>query len=155
MNNFSQEQNKNVEKKRAAFLIGSAPEDKIQPKIKEMASFLQTPQGGNYQDNEILLLANGTDEKTLKRLLEFFGGDKMLFYICTTYVTEGWEQKVWISENEIDKSNFEKNENLGITDVQLIYDVDRDFVDYDYNDNFLNNSEDFFFATSGNLRRVK
>lgn len=68
-----------------------------------MASFLQTTQGGNYQNDEILLLPNGTDEKTLKRLVEILGGNKILFYICTTYATEDWERKIWVSENEIDK----------------------------------------------------
>ncbi|MBR4791775.1 MAG: hypothetical protein IK024_12860 [Treponema sp.] len=143
------------EQTKVAILLGSAPEDKIQPKLKEMADFLQTEQGGNYQDNEILLLPSCPDEITLEKLLFVFGADKMLFYICTTYATQDWEQKLWLSENEITKSLFEKDEKNGIIDVQVIYDVDRNFIDYDGNNNFLNNSEDFFFAQTAKLQNLK
>ena len=143
------------EQTKVAILLGSAPEDKIQPKLKEMADFLQTEQGGNYQDDEILLLPSCPDEKTLEKLLLFFGGDKTLFYICTTYATQDWEQKLWLNENEISKAIFEKDEKNGIIDVQVIYDVDRNFKDYDGDNNFLNNSEDFFFAANAKLKKVK
>ena len=141
------------EQTRAAILIGSAQEGQIQPKLKEMKNFLQSDQGGSYTEEEICLLASCPDEQDLKRLIKFNAGDKTLYYICTTYVTQDWEQKLWLSENEISKSLFEKNEKDGILDVQTIYDVDRNFVDFDEEEDF-SKSDDYIFMTGADLRKL-
>lgn len=41
------------------------------------------------------------------------------------------ENVVWLGTYGIEKSTFDKNEKLGIEDVQVIYDSCRDFVDFD------------------------
>lgn len=141
------------EQNRAAILIGSAPEGQIQPKLKEMKNFLQSDQGGSYTEEEICLLASCPDEQDLKRLIKFNAGNKTLYYICTTYVTQDWEQKIWLSENEISKSLFEKNEKDGVLNVQTIYDVDRNFVYFDEEEDF-SKSEDYIFMTGADLRKL-
>lgn len=141
------------EQTRAAILIGSAPEGQIQPKLKEMKNFLQSDQGGSYTEEEICLPASCPDEQDLKRLIKFNAGNKTLYYICTTYVTQDWEQKIWLSENEISKSLFEKNEKDGILNVQTIYDVDRNFVYFDEEEDF-SKSEDYIFMTGADLRKL-
>ena len=143
------------EQTKVAILLGSAPEDKIQPKLKEMADFLQTPQGGNYTEDQIILLPSSLEEKLLKKTIDYFGAEKILFYICTSYATQDWEQKLWLSEKEISKTLFEKDEKNGILDVQVIYDVDRNFVDYDGDNNYLSNSDDFCFTISPSLKKGK
>ena len=141
------------EQTRAAILIGSASEGQIQPKLKEMKNFLQSDQGGSYTEEEICLLASCPDEQDLKRLIKFNAGNKTLYYICTTYVTQDWEQKIWLSENEISKSLFEKNEKDGVLNVQTIYDVDRNFVYFDEEEDF-SKSEDYIFMTGADLRKL-
>ena len=141
------------EQTRAAILIGSAPEGQIKPKLKEMKNFLQSDQGGSYTEEEICLLASCPDEQDLKRLIKFNAGNKTLYYICTTYVTQDWEQKIWLSENEISKSLFEKNEKDGVLNVQTIYDVDRNFVDFDEEEDF-SKSDDYIFMTGADLRKL-
>lgn len=141
------------EQTRAAILIGSATEGQIQPKLKEMKNFLQSDQGGSYTEEEICLLASCPDEQDLKRLIKFNAGNKTLYYICTTYVTQDWEQKIWLSENEISKSLFEKNEKDGVLNVQTIYDVDRNFVYFDEEEDF-SKSDDYIFMTGADLRKL-
>ena len=141
------------EQTRAAILIGSASEGHIQPKLKEMKNFLQSDQGGSYTEEEICLLASCPDEQDLKRLIKFNAGNKTLYYICTTYVTQDWEQKIWLSENEISKSLFEKNEKDRVLNVQTIYDVDRNFVAFDEEEDF-SKSDDYIFMTGADLRKL-
>ena len=52
-----------------------------------MAAFLQTPQGGNYTEDMIILLPTSPEEKFIQKILDYYGAEKILFYICTNYVT--------------------------------------------------------------------
>lgn len=144
-------ENSPLQQTRAAILIGSAPEGQIQPKLKEMKTFLLSDQGGNYKEEEICLLPSSPTEKDLKKIIKFNAGDKTLYYICTNYATQDWEQKLWLAENEISKSIFEKDEKKGILDVQVIYDVDRNFIDFNEEEDF-SKSDAFLFMTGSKLR---
>ena len=116
---------------RLALLIGSAPKAKVQTKINNMVDFLISDGGGSWQQKDIMLIPNGTDEESIDQIQAFYGAEKMFYYICTETPVADWEKTVWLGGYEIPKSIFEPIENLGIKDVQVIYDSCRDFVDFD------------------------
>ena len=116
---------------RLALLIGSASKGKVQTKINEMVDFLISDTGDSWQQRDIMLIPNGTDEESIDQIQAFYGAEKMFYYICTETPVADWEKTVWLGGYEIPKSIFEPIENLGIKDVQVIYDSCRDFVDFD------------------------
>lgn len=121
---------------RLALLIGSAPKGKVQTKVNEMVDFLITDAGGSWEQRDIMLIPNGTDEESIDQIQAFYGTEKMFYYICTETPVAEWEKTVWVGGNEIPKSIFEPIERHGIKDVQVIYDSCRDFVDF--NDEYEN-----------------
>lgn len=113
---------------RFALLIGSAPKGMVQTKINDMVDFLLSDA---WHQKDIFLIPSGTDEKSIDQIQAFYGAEKMFYYICTETPVADWEKTVWLGGYEIPKSIFEPIENLGIKDVQVIYDSCRDFVDFD------------------------
>ena len=52
---------------RLALLIGSAPKGKVQPKVNDMVDFLISDAGGSWQQRDIMLISNGTDEESIDK----------------------------------------------------------------------------------------
>ena len=117
------------ERDRLAILIGSAPKGKVQTKINEMVDFLTSDSGGAWADEDIIILPYGSDPKELDELIAFYAAPKMFYYLCPITPTRDNEDVVWLGTYEIQKSTFDKDENFGIEDVQVIYDSCREFVD--------------------------
>jgi len=92
---------------RLALLIGSAPKGKVQTKINNMVDFLISDAGGSWQQRDIMLIPNGTDEESIDQIQAFYGAEKMFYYICTVTPVADWEKTVWVGGNEIPKSIFE------------------------------------------------
>lgn len=76
-----------------------------------------------------MILPYGYDPKELEELIVFYAAPKMFYYLCPVTPTRDNEDVVWLGTYEIEKSTFDKNEKLGIEDVQIIYDSCREFVD--------------------------
>lgn len=76
-----------------------------------------------------MILPYGYDPKDLDELIAFNAAPKMFYYLCPVTPTADNEKVVWLGTYEIEKSTFEKNEKLGIEDVQVIYNSCREFVD--------------------------
>lgn len=117
------------ERERLAILIGSAPKGKIQTKINDMVTFLTSDAGGAWAEEDIMILPYGYDPKELDELIAFYAAPKMFYYLCPVTPTADSESSVWLGTYEIQKSIFDKDEKLGIVDVQVIYDSCREFVD--------------------------
>ena len=58
-----------------------------------MADFLQTPQCGNYTEDQIILLPSSLEEKLLKKTLDFCGAEKKSFLYLYNLCHTGFETK--------------------------------------------------------------
>ena len=117
------------ERDRLAILIVAAPKGKIQTKVNDMVNFLTSDAGGTWAEEDIMILPHGYDQKELDELIAFYAAPKMFYYLCPVTPTADNEKVVWLGTYEIEKSTFDKDERLGIEDVQVIYDSCREFVD--------------------------
>ncbi len=48
-----------------------------------MVDFLICDAGGSWQQRDIMLIPNGTDEESIDQIQAFYGAEKMFYYICT------------------------------------------------------------------------
>lgn len=94
-----------------------------------MVDFLTSEAGGAWAEEDIMILPYGYEQRELDELIAFYAAPKMFYYLCPVTPTADNETVVWLGTYEIEKSTFEKNEKLGIDDVQVIYDSCREFED--------------------------
>ena len=118
---------------RHAILCGCAPDGFTQKKINEMHDFLTGEAGGSWAEKDIVIFPNGVSEAMLSFVLERLKADKteqILLYICTLSPVADEDKSVWLGGEEIRKSVIEKFSEFcrsSSSNVQVIYDCDRDF----------------------------